>query len=77
MWMEFFNRCLETGKIPKKWRKAMIKILYKDKGDTDKPETYRGVALDSTGLKMLIKLLVSRISLFIEQFLPDEQFGFR
>ena len=50
---------------------------YKGAGDSSNPDSYRGVALETTALKALAKLLVWRIGPTLKVQLPDEQLGFR
>ena len=76
-WLALFNKCLETGHIPREWRKSTIKTLYKGKGDPNSTDAYRGIALQVAAFKILSRLLVLRISPKIEEQLPDELFGFR
>lgn len=77
VWTRLINKCIESGNIPNAWRKSIIKLLYKGKGDASKPDSYRGIALESAAFKLLTKLLSQKISDLIEPLLPEEQFGFR
>lgn len=75
-WTELFNECLKQGNIPNKWRIATLKVLYKGKGDTRDPNSYRGIALECTALKILTSLLTERLRLMTEHTIPEQQFGF-
>lgn len=75
-WTELFNECLRQGNIPNKWRLATLKVLYKGKGDTRDPNSYRGIALECTALKILTSLLTKRLSEMTEHVIPEQQFGF-
>lgn len=77
VWTNLVNKCLETGTIPNIWRKSIMKLLYKGKGDASRPESYRGIALESVALKLLTKLLTQRLDGLVDHLLPEEQFGFR
>ena len=72
-----FNKCLQQGRIPENWRRATVKMLYKGKGDTGNPNNYRSIALECTLFKILTGLITNRLSEKAEDFLPEEQFGFR
>lgn len=76
-WLKLMNKCLKEGDIPMEWRRATLKMLYKGKGSTESPDCYRGVALEATALKILTKMITNRISPKIEEYLPDQQCGFR
>ncbi|KAJ4427009.1 hypothetical protein ANN_26808 [Periplaneta americana] len=76
-WTALLNKCLEEGEIPEEWRKSKLKLLYKGKGDTNNPDSYRGIALESAGLKVLTRAIANRVIRRIEPLLPEEQFGFR
>ena len=77
IWTDLFNRCLETGTIPESWRTSRIKILYKGKGDTADPNSYRGIALESTIFKLFSKILTRRLAKEVDEYIPECQFGFR
>lgn len=76
-WTALLNKCLEEGEIPEEWRKSKLKLLYKGKGNTNNPDSYRGIALESAGLKVLTRAIANRVIRRIEPLLPEEQFGFR
>ncbi|PSN50001.1 hypothetical protein C0J52_03301 [Blattella germanica] len=56
--------------IEEEWRKSSLKLLYKGKGDTNNPDSYRGIALESVGLKILTRVIANRV----KPFLPEERF---
>jgi len=76
-WTELFNKCLSTGTVPEQWRRATLKILYKGKGSTDDMNSYRGVALENTSFKIFMKIITNRLTELTEQYIPENQFGFR
>lgn len=76
-WLQIFNLILESAEIPEPWMTAKVKTLYKGKGELKDPNCYRGIALLSTQLKLLTKLINSKIMSQIENKLPREQYGFR
>lgn len=77
LWTKLFNKCLERGDIPKCWRYSKIKILYKGKGSTEDPNSYRGIALENNGFKVFTKILCNRLTELVDNSIPDSQFGFR
>ena len=68
----------ESEEVPNIWRNATISILHK-KGDKTLCGNYRGLSLISHVAKVFLKVLVTRLSAYIERenLLPEEQCGFR
>ena len=77
LWVLLFNFILNTGTIVSSWRNCLIKVLFKGKGDVRDPNAYRGIALLSHPFKLFTRLVARRIYLFVQNTLPDEQYGFR
>ncbi|PSN32679.1 hypothetical protein C0J52_21743 [Blattella germanica] len=50
-WVELLNKCLELGDTPN----ATLKTLYKRKGPTSDPNSYRGVSLGNNPFKLLTR----------------------
>jgi hypothetical protein len=76
-WTALLNNCLELGQIPTEWKKSTIKLIYKGRGDTCNPNTYRGIALESNALKLLTRILAKGVASMLDPVLPEEQFGYR
>lgn len=76
-WVELLNKCLELGEIPNTWRQATMKVLYKGKGPTNDPNSYRGIALENNPFKLLTSILNARLTSEIDRKIPEQQFGFR
>ena len=76
-WADLFNKCLEMNQIPSNWRSSIIKLLYKGNGDTQSPDSYRGIALSNAITKLYTKLITNRMTKEIDHYIPDEQYGFR
>jgi uncharacterized membrane-anchored protein YjiN (DUF445 family) len=74
IWTELFNRCMELGTIPQKWRRSMVKVLYKGKGDADDANKYQA---DILGMLTIQRLLKKRLLAITENVMPDEHFGCR
>ena len=66
------------GKAPQQWKDAVITVLHK-KGDKTECGSYRGISLVSHAGKVLLKVVVRRLSAYCEAkgLLQEEQCGFR
>ena len=75
----FFNLCQRHKMIPNIWRKAIIHPIPKDKGFTNDPLNYRGLALQCCIYKILSSIVNARILKHLETNgkLKDEHNGFR
>ena len=71
-----FNVCLSNMSLPESWRLCLLKTLYKNKGDRDNPNNYRGIALLNTLFKTLTGVINRRLRT-VFHLLPPEQFGFQ
>ena len=76
---KLFNIVLDTGIIPSNWTIGVIKPLYKNKGDINDVNNYRGITLLSCIGKLFTSILNSRLYTFLtnEKILGNEQAGFR
>ena len=77
VWNQLLNQFLITLSIPNRWRKSIVRVLYKGKGDAEDPNAYRDIALECAPFKILTKLLTERLTNLIDCSIPEEQFGFR
>lgn len=77
VWTNLYNKCIQTASIPEQWRKSIVKVLYKGKGDPKDPNKYRGIALENCPFKIFTKIITERIKEEIDEHLPESQFGFR
>ena len=66
------------GKVPQEWKDAVITVFHK-KGDKTGCGKYRGISLVSHAGKVLLKVVVRRLSAYCEAkgLLPEEQCEFR
>ena len=71
-------RVWREGKVPQRWRDAVIKVLHKKKDRTE-CGNYRGISLVAHAGKVLLKIVAKRLSDYCEAkgLLPEEQCGFR
>ena len=74
----WINTVLKDGKIPKFLKGGIVKLLHK-RGDSLDPGSYRPITISSTLLKIITRVLNTRLSLLAEQqnWLSERQFGFR
>ena len=79
LYTNLFNLILHTGVIPEIWTESIIKPIYKQKGDRNNPDNYRGSSLKSYFSKLFTAVLNNRLEKFIEvnQIIGEEQAGFR
>ena len=77
--VKFFNIILESGKVPSEWTVGIIKPLYKNKGDINDANNYRGITLLSCLGKLFTSIINSRLYDYVtkENILGNEQVGFR
>ena len=75
----FFNVILDTGILPSNWTIGVIKPLYKNKGDINDVNNYRGITLLSCIGKLFTSIINSRLYSFLtsQDILGSEQAGFR
>lgn len=78
MWLaNFYSNIVALNKLPAAFKITKIIALLKHGKKDDKPENYRPIALLSTSLKLLERLLFNRIGPQIEKVVLKEQAGFR
>lgn len=73
---KLFNRILETGIFPDSWAEGVIIPIHK-KGAKDNADNYRRLTLVSCFGKLFTSILNSRLQIWSEGKLNDNQFGFR
>ena len=71
-----YKQIWEEEKLPTEWKKGIITIVPKA-GDLSVCSNNRGITLLSVALKILNRILISRITPGLEQILRDNQAGFR
>ena len=76
VWLtDFFNVIFNTTKMPQEWRHSVIIPLYKNKGDAQNCNNYRGVKLLSHTMKLWERVIEGSLRATVE--ISDNQFGFR
>ena len=65
--------------MPKIWGYSKLFTLWKGpvKGKYDAPSTYRGLQIGSSLCKIIIVIIINRLSVWYEKQLLDQQQGFR
>lgn len=76
---KLFNLILNTGIIPSTWLTGIIKPLYKNKGEKNDVNNYRGITILSCFGKLFTAVLNNRLNKFLEsvESIGEEQTGFR
>ncbi|MGL5590845.1 MAG: RNA-directed DNA polymerase, partial [Metamycoplasmataceae bacterium] len=77
--LELFNKIWREGKVPGMWKRAIILPFLKPGKDPESPENYRPIALTSHLCKWMEKMIVQRLTYFLEKkgFINNHQCGFR
>src|SRR3989454_11288618 len=70
------NTVWKEGKVPEEWTKATLVTLPK-KGDLTECKNYRTIALTSHMGKILMSILLNRLKVQTDEYMADEQAGFR
>ncbi len=79
VYVELFNKILNTGQIPESWTIGMIIPIYKNKGDKGDFDNYRGITI----LSCLGKIFTSVINAILNKYaneinlINENQTGFR
>ena len=58
---DMFNKIIETEKMPDEWRKSTLVPIFKNKGDIQECENYRGIKLVSHTLKIWERVIESML----------------
>ena len=79
IYLKLFNRILDLGIVPEIWTLGIIMPIYKNKGNPNDPDSYRGITLVSSVGKLFTSILNSRLTKYAElvDMIPDSQAGFR
>ncbi len=72
-----FRSCWQNKCIPSELKNANIITLYKNKGDKQDCNNYRGISLLSLSGKSLARAILSRLQCVPDQVLPESQCSFR
>ena len=77
--VKLFNIILRTGIIPTEWCISFISPIYKNKGEKNDPNNYRGISIISCLGKLFTALINERLTKFadLNEIIGDEHAGFR
>lgn len=71
-----FNRSLQTGIFPEKWKVALITPIFKTGGTRNQIKSYRPVSIISIIPKLFEKLVYDKISNILTPLIISNQYGF-
>ena len=66
-----FNVILASQKMPEEWRKSVLVLIFKTKGDVQSCSSYRGIKLKSQTMKIW-----GRVKLREEPIICEQHHGF-
>ena len=73
---EIVKQIWEEKRIPEEWKETIIVPVHK-RGDRDRCENYRRIALGNAAYKILLNMILGKIKPYIEKVMGDYQSGFR
>ena len=76
---KLFNLVFESGIFPEVWSRGTILPMYKNKGNTNDPDNYRGIIILTCMGKLFTTLLNNRLTKSLDSYnvICEEQAGFR
>ena len=79
IYCKLFNIVLNSGLIPESWSEGVFFSIYKNKGDTNDPRSYRHITLVSCLSKTCISVLNDRLCELSDEvgLISESQTGFR
>ena len=77
--LSLYRTIWETRIIPTEWGHSRLVALWKgsSKGNIENPEAYRALQIGSSLCKILVVIIINRISSWYDKHLLDQQQGFR
>ena len=66
----------KVGNIPQHWLRSEVVLMYK-KGDPDRPENYRPIAVTNNMYLVIMKLYRPRLQRLVDRVASAEQYGSR
>lgn len=77
--LELFNKIWRESEVPRMWKRAIILQIQKPGKDPGSPGNYRPIPLKSHLCKWMEKIIVQRVTYFLEQkgIINSHQCGFR
>ena len=71
--VKLFNLILDSGTFPSAWTIGVIRPIYKDKGNRENPNNYRGITILSCFGKLFTNILNSRLNYFFRKCRIDRK----
>jgi len=75
--LALYNNCIETNRIPKIWREAKVMAIPKPSKDHGDPKNFRPISLLCHTYKLLERLILNRLSAYVDNHHIPQQAGFR
>jgi len=73
---ELVRQIWEEERIPEEWKEIITVPIHK-RGDRDRCENYRGIALKNAAYKILSNMTLGKIKPYIKEVIRDYQNAFR
>ena len=61
---ELVRQIWEEGRIPEEWKETILVPIHK-RGDRDRCDNYRGIALENAAYKILSNIIIGKIKPYI------------
>ena len=74
---EVLCQCWQEGAVPQDTRYSNIITLYKNKGEKNDYNNYRGISLLSIVGKVFARVILMRLQKLAERIYPESECGFR
>ena len=74
---EVLCQCWQEGAVPQDMTDSKIIIIYKNKGERNECNNYRGISLRSIVGKIFARVILKRLQKLAERIYPESQCGFR
>ena len=74
---EVLCQCWQEAAVPQDMRYSKIITLYKNKGERNDCNTYRGISLLGIVGKVFARVILIRLQKLTERIYPESQCGFR
>ncbi|KAK3518092.1 hypothetical protein QTP70_033311 [Hemibagrus guttatus] len=72
--ISLFNRFLQSEKMLEEWRRSVLLLIFKNKGDVQSGSNYRGIKLMSHTMKLWERVVEARLRKVVE--ICEQQYGF-
>jgi hypothetical protein len=72
---KLINSVWRKEELPEQWKESIVVPIYK--GDKTDCSNYRDISLLSTSYKTLSNILLSRLSVYVDEVIWDHECGFR